>query len=159
MTKFTVNPTRRDPYKTFRFRLKFEGRDVAGVEMVVALKDHVDPAKHDARVAPRTGSKSTDAWKYEPITLERGVTHDPDFWKWATSTHASSGSGPKASTGASHKDLVLEQYDEAGKLVAAYAMKHAWISGAEGGTDHDTAGEVSIKSLKIRCDSWEPIKL
>ena len=30
MAQFTVNPTRFDPYKNFKFRVKWDGRFVAG---------------------------------------------------------------------------------------------------------------------------------
>ena len=38
MAQFTVNATRFDPYKSYKFRVKWDGRYVAGVSKVGALK-------------------------------------------------------------------------------------------------------------------------
>jgi len=38
MTEFTADPSRVDPYKNFKFRVKWDGKYVAGVSKVSALK-------------------------------------------------------------------------------------------------------------------------
>ncbi len=38
MVEFPVNPTRFDPYKNFKFRIKWDGAYIAGVSKVSALK-------------------------------------------------------------------------------------------------------------------------
>src|SRR5713101_8461778 len=83
MAQFTVNAQRLDPYDNFKFRLKWNGQYVAGVCKVSALKRTTEVIEHRDGGDPSTGHKSPGRTKYEAITLERGVTHDTEFEKWA----------------------------------------------------------------------------
>src|SRR5215472_7238629 len=83
MAQFTVNPQRFDPYKNFKFRLKWDGRYVAGVSKVSALKRTAEVVEHREGGDNSSSPKSPGRIKYEPVTLERGVTHDPEFENWA----------------------------------------------------------------------------
>jgi phage tail-like protein len=83
VTQFTVNPLRFDPYKNFKFRVKWDGKYVAGISKVSALKRSTEVLKHREGGDPSTSRKSPGRTEYEAITLERGVTHDPEFERWA----------------------------------------------------------------------------
>ncbi len=83
MPQFSVNAQRLDPYKNFKFRVKWDGKYVAGVSKVSALKRTTDPVEHRSGGDPSTVHKSPGQTKYDAITLERGVTHDQEFEKWA----------------------------------------------------------------------------
>jgi len=83
MAQFTVNANRFDPYKNFKFRVKWDGRYVAGVSKVGALKRSTEMVEHREGGDPSTSRKSPGRTKYEAITLERGVTHDLEFERWA----------------------------------------------------------------------------
>jgi len=83
MAQFSVNPQRFDPYKNFKFRVKWDGRYVAGVSKVSALKRTTEVVKHREGGDPSSSRKSPGRTEYDPITLERGVTHDPEFEAWA----------------------------------------------------------------------------
>ena len=83
MAQFTVNAQRFDPYKNFKFRVKWDGRYVAGVSKCSALKRTTEVVEHREGGDPSTSHKSPGRTKYEAITLERGVTHDVDFEQWA----------------------------------------------------------------------------
>ena len=83
MAQFTVNAHRFDPYKNFKFRVKWDGRYVAGVSKVGALKRTTEVVEHREGGDPSTGRKSPGRTKFEAITLERGVTHDNEFEHWA----------------------------------------------------------------------------
>jgi phage tail-like protein len=78
MAEFTVNPTRFDPYKNFKFRVKWDGRYVAGVSKVSALKRATEVIEHREGGDPSTSRKSPGRTQFEPITLERGVTQGMD---------------------------------------------------------------------------------
>src|SRR5579859_1868925 len=84
MAQFPVNPKRLDPYKNFKFRLKWDGKYVAGISKVGALKRTTEVVEHRYGGDPSTSHKSPGRTKYEPIVLERGVTHDPEFERWAS---------------------------------------------------------------------------
>src|SRR5205823_2803443 len=88
MAQFTVNATRFDPYKTFMFRIKWDGQYVAGLSKMSALKRTTDPVLHRDGGDPSTERKSPGKTKYEAVTLERGVTHDLSFEAWANLVHS-----------------------------------------------------------------------
>src|SRR5215468_2333967 len=83
MAQFTVNPQRFDPYKNFKFRVKWDGKYVAGVSKISALKRKTEVVEHREGGDPSTSRKSPGRTQFEPITLERGVTHDIEFEQWA----------------------------------------------------------------------------
>jgi phage tail-like protein len=136
MTKFTVNPTRLDTYKNFKFRLKLDGRYVAGVGAATGLASRDDAAKPPGRD------------KYEPITLQRGVTHDAGFQQWAGSN--SSGRLQARAMPSAKKNLILEDYDEAGALKAAYALRSAAVADYQAMSELDTsANAMAIQIIKF----------
>jgi hypothetical protein len=83
MAEFTVNPKRFDPYKNFKFRVKWDGRYVAGVSKISGLRRTTEVIHHREGGDPSTTRKSPGLTEFAPITLERGVTHDPEFENWA----------------------------------------------------------------------------
>ena len=83
MAQFTVNSQRVDPYKNFKFRLKWDGKYVAGVSKVSSLKRTTEVIEFRSGGDPSTSHKSPGRTKYDAITLERGVTQDTDFEQWA----------------------------------------------------------------------------
>jgi hypothetical protein len=83
MAQFSVNAQRFDPYKNLKFRVKWDGRYVAGVSKVSGLKRTTEVIEHREGGDPSTSRKSLGRTKFEPITLERGVTHDTEFERWA----------------------------------------------------------------------------
>ena len=83
MAEFSVNTQRFDPYKNFKFRIKWDGRYVAGISKVGALKRTSEVVEHREGGDASTSRKSPGRTKYDAITLERGVTHDTEFEKWS----------------------------------------------------------------------------
>ena len=83
MTQFAVNPQRFDPYKNFKFRVKWDGKYVAGVSRISALKRTTEVVEHREGGDPSSLRKSPGLTTYAPIVLERGVTHDKEFESWA----------------------------------------------------------------------------
>src|SRR5437773_10661490 len=82
MAQFSVNTARFDPYKNFKFRVKWDGQYVAGVSKVGGLKRTTEVVKHREGGDPSTERLSPGRTNYDPITLERGVTHDTAFSDW-----------------------------------------------------------------------------
>lgn len=78
-----MNPHRFDPYKNFKFRVRWDGRHVAGINRVGALRRTTEVVTHREGGDPSTERRSPGKTSFEPITLERGVTHDPEFERWA----------------------------------------------------------------------------
>jgi phage tail-like protein len=157
MAQFSVNPSRFDPYKNFKFRVKWDGRYVAGISKVSALKRTTEVVKHREGGDPSSTRKSPGRSEYEAITLERGVTHDAEFEKWANKVwNFGAGLGAETSLKDFRKDLIIELYNEAGQVVIAYRVFRAWVSDFQAQADLDAnANAVLIQSIKLENEGWE----
>ncbi|MGH2538852.1 MAG: phage tail protein [Candidatus Promineifilaceae bacterium] len=157
MAQFTVNANRFDPYKNYKFRVKWDGRYVAGVSKVSALKRTTEVVTHREGGDPSSERKSPGQTKFEAVTLERGVTHDTEFEKWSNKVW-NFGSGPGAETSLKdfRKDIILEIYNEAGQLALAYRLFRCWVSEYQAVPELDaTANGVAIQTLKLENEGWE----
>src|SRR5215472_9958568 len=157
MAQFTINALRFDPYKNFKFRVKWDGRYVAGVSKVSALKRTTEVVEHRDGGDPSTSRKSPGRTKYDPLTLERGVTHDLAFEQWANKVwDYGAGLGLEVSLRDFRKDITLEMYNEAGQLVIAYHVFRCWVSEYQALPDLDAnANAVAIQHLKLENEGWQ----
>lgn len=157
MAQFSVNASRFDPYKNFKFRVKWDGRYVAGLSKVGALKRTTEVVKHRDGGDPSSTRKSPGRTEYEAISLERGVTHDGEFEKWANKVwNFGSGLGSEVSLKDFRKDIIIEVYNEAGQLALAYKVFRCWVSEFQAQADLDAnANAVLIQSLKLENEGWE----
>ena len=157
MAQFSVNGQRFDPYKNFKFRVKWDGRFVAGISKVGALKRSTDLVEHREGGDPSSTRKSPGRTKFDAITLDRGVTHDTEFEKWANKVwNYGSGLGAEVSPKDFRKDLIIEVYNEAGQLVLAYKVYRCWVTEYQALPDLDAnAGAVAIQHIKLENEGWE----
>ena len=156
MAQFSVNASRFDPYKNFKFRIKWNGRYVAGVSKVSALKRTTEVVKHREGGDPSTSRKSPGRTEYEAITLERGVTHDPEFEIWANKVWNYGAVGEEVSLADFRKPVILEVYNEAGQKAIAYKIFRCWVSEFQALPDLDAnANAVAIQMLKLENEGWE----
>ena len=157
MAQFTVNASRFDPYKNFKFRVKWDGRYVAGVSKCSALKRTTEVVEHREGGDPSTSRKSPGRTKYEAITLERGVTHDLEFEQWANKVwNFGSGLGAEVSLKDFRKDIIIEVYNEAGQLAIAYKVFRCWVSEYQALPDLDAnANAVAIQHIKLENEGME----
>ena len=154
MARFKVKAQRFDPYKNFKFRVKWDGRYVAGISKVSGLKRSTEVVEHREGGGSSAVRKLPGRTSYEAITLERGVTHDTEFEKWANKV-ANLG-GTEVSPLGFRKDLIVELYDEAGHVVLAYKVYNAWVSEYQALSELDvTANAVAIETLKLEHEGWE----
>lgn len=157
MAQFTVNSQRFDPYKNFKFRVKWDGRYVAGISKVSSLKRSTEVVEHREGGDPSSARKSPGRTKFEAITLERGVTHDKDFEQWANKVwNLGSGLGSEVSLKDFRKDLIIEVYNEAGQVALAYKVFRCWVSEYQALPDLDAnANAVAIQQIKLENEGWE----
>jgi len=157
MAQFAVNTHRFDPYKNFKYRVKWDARFVAGVSKVGALKRTTEVVEHREGGDPSTSRKSPGRTKYEAIMLERGVTHDLEFEAWANKVwHVGAGLGAEVSLKDFRKDVILEIYNEAGQLAIAYKIFRCWVSEFQALPDLDAnANAVAIQHIKLENEGWE----
>jgi phage tail-like protein len=157
MTQFTVNASRFDPYKNFKFRVKWDGKYVAGISKCSALKRTTEVVEHREGGDPSTSRKSPGRSKFEAITLERGVTHDIEFEQWANKVwNFASGLGAEVSLKDFRKDIIIEVYNEAGQLALAYKVFRCWVSEYQSLPDLDAnANAVAIQHIKLENEGIE----
>ncbi|MGW0630278.1 phage tail protein [Streptomyces sp. NPDC002758] len=157
MAQFTVNQRRFDPYKNFKFRVKWDGQYVAGVSKVSPLRRTTEVVRHREGGDPSSSRKSPGRTEYEPITLERGITHDPRFEQWANKVwNFGSGLGAEVSLRDFRKDIIIEICNEAGQVAIAYKVYRCWVSEFQAVPDLDAnANAVAIQHLKLENEGWE----
>jgi phage tail-like protein len=154
---FSVNTSRFDPYKNYRFLVYFgtSTTAVAGVSKVSAFKRSSDPIeyKEGGNSIIRKGLGRT---KYEPITLERGVTFDTDFEDWANAAQVLSQGSPSQSLANLRKEVRIELVNEAGQSVHRYIAHNCWVSEFQALSDLDAGGNaIAIEHIKIENEGWE----
>jgi phage tail-like protein len=153
--EFAVNPHRFDPYKNFKFRLKWDGRYVAGVSKMTALKRTTEVVRHRSGGDPSSSRKSPGRTEFEPITLEQGVSHDREFELWALKVWNFNALGSEVSLKDFRKDISIEVYNEAGQKVLAYNVFRCWVSEWQSLPDMDAnANAVAIRTLKLENEGW-----
>lgn len=160
--EFPVNTERYDPYLNYRFRIKWDGKYVAGVSKISGLKRTTERITYRPGGTPGGGSVYPGQSQFEAVTLERGVTHDKDFEQWANKVwsygNASASPFPEdiMSLKDYRKDLRLELYNEAGQLVQAYGLYRCWVSEWQAMADLEGEGNaVLIQTIKVENEGWE----
>lgn len=154
--QFSVNPQRFDPYKNFKFRVKWDNKYVAGVSKMSALKRTTEAVKHREGGDPSSSRKSPGKTEYEAVTLERGVTHDVEFEQWANKVwNYGAGLGVEVSLKDFRKDITVELYNEAGQLAISYLIYRCWVSEFQSLPELDAnANAVAIQTLKLENEGW-----
>ncbi len=152
---FVVNAHRFDPYKNFKFRVLWDGKVVMGVSKVSSLKRTTEVVKHRSGGENSHDHKSPGRTTYEGITLDRGLTHDPEFEKWANMVHTYEGDSMMALAGYK-KDLMLEVLNEKDQVALRYKLYACWVSEYVAVPDLDAnANAVAIEHMKIELEGWE----
>jgi phage tail-like protein len=157
MAEFTVNPQRFDPYKNFKFLVVWDGKIVAGISKISPMKRTTEVVKHRDGGSTSSPHKSAGRTEFEAITLERGVTHDPEFDRWANKVWlVGQGRGAESSLRDFRKDIVIQLLNEAGQVAVAYKVYRAWVSEYQIVGELDAnANAVAISSLKLENEGWE----
>ena len=157
MAEFTVNAQRFDPYKNFKFRVKWDGKYVAGISEVSPLIRRTEVVLHREGGDPSTTRRSPGRTEFEAITLSRGVTHDVAFEQWANKVwDYGAGVGTEVSLKDFRKDITLELYNEAGQKVIAYNIFRCWVSEYEALPELDAnAAAVAIQHIKLENEGWQ----
>lgn len=152
---FVKNAKRVDPYKNFKFRLLWDNKPVMGISKVGALKRTTEVVKHRDGGDNSTDHKSPGRTTYDAITVERGITHDPEFEAWANKVHPYSGD-TAMDLAAYKKDLTLEMMNEKGHVVYRYFLYDCWVSEYTAIPElNANANAVAIESLKIELEGWD----
>lgn len=159
MAEFSVNASRLDPYKNFKFLLYFgtDTKPVAGISKVTGLKKTTEVVKHRHGGDPSTSRKSPGRTEFEAITLERGVTHDIAFEQWANKVwNYGNALGAEMALSGFRKNVRLVMLNEAGQPAIAYNIYRCWVSEFQALPDLDAnANAVAIQHIKLENEGWE----
>jgi phage tail-like protein len=152
---FIVNAHRVDPYKNYKFRVIWDNRTVLGVSKAGALKRTTEVVKHRSGGENSTDHKSPGRTTYDGLTMERGITHDPEFEKWANLVHPFAGDAAMDLVNYK-KELTLEVMNEKGHVAKRFFLHKCWVSEFTAMPDLDAnANAVAIESIKIELEGWE----
>jgi len=155
MTEFPVNPQRLDPYKNFKFRVKWDGQYIAAVSSVSGLRRSTEVVEHREGGDPSTTHKSPGKTTFEPIILQRGLTHDTAFEDWANLV-SKLGSAIGTALANFRKDIIIELFNEAGQKIFAFNVYRCWVSEFQALPFLDAnATAVAIESIKLENEGWE----
>lgn len=155
---FSVNPHRHDPYKNFKFRVKWDGQYIPGVAKISPLKKTTEVIRHREGGSPNVAITAPGTTAFDPVILERGRTHDTAFEDWSNLVWQPAPSGgTEMSLKHFRKDMVLELRNEAGNVALAFRGHRCWPTeytplGMLNSTEHSA---VAIESLTVQCESWE----
>ena len=157
MAEFTVNPTRYDPYKNFKFKLKWDGVFVAGISKVSPLRRFTEVIEYRKGGDPSSTHKTPGVTHYDAITLERGVTYDPAFEQWAAKVWSLNQiSGPEVSLADFRKNISLQLYNEAGLPAFGYNIFNCWVSEYQAlpilDANHPA---IAIEMMVLQNEGWE----
>ena len=153
---FTVNTHRHDPYRTFKFQLLIDGRPVAGLKKMGALKRKTEAIKWRTAGDPSRERVLPGGTSYEPIVLEQGLTHDPVFESWANLVNNIEGDAAMSLKNF-RKDLVLNVLNLQAQVAISYKILRAWVSDYQALPDLDagTMNAVGIQTITIQHEGWQ----
>jgi phage tail-like protein len=154
---FTVNINRYDPYKTYRFLVYFgtTTSPVAAVSKVTGIKRSSDVIEYKEGGNPII-LKGLGRTKYEPITLERGLTQDLDFVNWANMSQVLDHGSPNTSLAHLRQNIRIDLLNEEGQPVWRFFVYRCWVSEYQALPDLDAgANAIAIEHIKLENEGWE----
>lgn len=155
MAKFSVNTHRFDPYRNFKFRVKWDGQYVAGLSKCSALKKTTEMTEWREGGDPSTSHKLPGKTSYDAITLDAGVTHDAAFEEWANKVNNFQGDAAMSLKNF-RKDTTIDVFNEAGQKVISYNVYRCWVSEYQALPELDASGNaVAIQTIKLENEGWE----
>jgi phage tail-like protein len=154
---FTVNINRYDPYKTYRFLVYFgtATSPVAAVSKVTGIKRSSDVIEYKEGGNPII-LKGLGRTKYDPITLERGITQDLDFANWANTAQVLDHGSASTSLANLRQNIRIDLLNEEGQPVWRFYVYRCWVSEYQALPDLDAgANAIAIEHLKLENEGWE----
>lgn len=153
---FPANAHRHDPYRTFKFQVLIDGQPVAGLRKMGALKKTTEAVDWRTGGDPTHVRKMPGGTKYEAITLEQGLTHDPVFEQWANLVNNIDGDAAMSLVNF-RKDIVINVLNLQGSVAMSYQVKRAWVSEYQALPEFDagTTNTVGIQTIKLEHEGWD----
>lgn len=155
MAQFSVNTHRFDPYKNFKFKIKWDNQYVAGLSKCSALKKTTEMVEWREGGDPATSRKLPGKTSYDAITLEQGITHDTTFEEWANLVNNFQGDAAMSLKNF-RKDITIDVFNLAGQRILSYNVSRCWVSEYQALPELDAGGNaVMIATVKLENEGWE----
>lgn len=153
---FPVNAHRHDPYRTFKFQILIDGKPVAGLKKMGALKRKTEAIKWRSAGDPSKERILPGGTSYEPITLEQGLSHDLGFEAWANLVNNVEGDAAMSLKNF-RKDIVINVLNLQGQVAISYQVYRAWVSEYQALPEMDagTMNAVGIQTLTLQHEGWQ----
>lgn len=153
---FPVNAHRHDPYRTFKFQILIDGKPVAGLKKMGALKRKTEAIKWRTAGDPSKERILPGGTSYEPIALEQGLSHDPVFENWANLVNNIEGDAAMSLKNF-RKDIVINVLNLQGQVAISYKVFRAWVSEYQAVPEMDagTMNAVGIQTLTLQHEGWQ----
>jgi len=159
---FTATTLSYDPYRNFKFLVKWDNKVIAAVSKVSALTKTVEVKDWRAGGLNNSVLKLPMTTKYEPITLERGISADPAFVDWMNrvNTYQAVGLTRFEHFHDFRKDFQIEVYSLSNEKVMEVTIYNAWPSKLILLPDLDAnANEVAIETLELAHEGFNMVRL
>jgi phage tail-like protein len=155
MARFSINSERFDPYRNFKFKVKWDNQYVAGLSKCSALKKTTESTDWREGGDPSSSRKLPGKTSYEAITLEAGVTHDATFEDWADQVNNFEGDADMSLAGF-RKNITIEVFNLQGALVLSYNVYRCWVSEFQSLPELDAGGNaVMIRTITLQNEGWQ----
>jgi phage tail-like protein len=154
---FPANINRFDPYKTYRFLVYFGTSitPVAAVSKVSGLKRSSEVIEYK-EAGNAVILKGLGRTKYEPVTLERGVTQDHDFETWANAAQVLDHGAATTSLATLRREITITLLNEEAQPVLRWILHRCWVSEYQAIPDLDAGtNAVAIEHIKLENEGWE----
>ena len=153
--QFPQDALRNDPYRTFKFQVIIDGKPVAGLRKMTALKRTTEAVDWRSAGEVNHPRKLPGGTKYESISLEMGLTHDPVFEQWANLVNNIEGDAAMSLVGF-RKNIVINVLNLQGRVALSYEVRAAWVSEYHALPDMDagTTNTIGIQSIKLEHEGW-----
>ena len=155
MPQFSVNTHRLDPYKNFKFRVLWETTPVAGLSKMSAIKRSTEVIEWREAGGPSIVRKLPGRTKFEPVTLESGLSHDTKLIAWADQVNNPLGDAAMSLKNY-RKDVTVEVHNMQGTPVMAFTLLRAWVAEFQALPEMDAnANAVAIQTLKFEYEGFK----
>ena len=153
---FATNAHRYDPYRNCKFQVVIDGVTVAGLSKMSALKKSTEVIPWRVGGDPSHERKIPGGTKYEPITLEAGLTHDPQFMELANRVNNIDGDGGMSLLNF-RTNMVVNVMNLQGSVALSYKIFRAWVSEFQALPDLDAnnMNTIGIQTLKLEHEGWQ----
>ena len=156
MPQFSVNTQRFDPYRNFKFKIKWDNQYVAGLNKCSALKKTTEVTDWREGGDPSVSRKLPGKTSYEGITLEQGLTHDDSFEKWANLVNNFQGDASMSLKNFRKPTISIDVFNLQGEKVMSYTVHRCWVSEYQALPELDASSNiVAIQMLKLENEGWE----